>query len=274
MGQPDDKDSFAALFESSAQAQKRRARVRRGDRVEVKVVAISNSSVFVDLGEKEEGYFDRPDLSDRDGNLQVSIGSSISAVVAETDGEQVRLSPVFLRKQAEAVITDGTEEVRIPIGRPGPLLLEGAHIRGSVTGIERYGIFVQIEGTQGRHGRGLVPTAETGTARGADLKKHFTVGAPVEAKILAIAEDGKIRLSIKAMGEDAERGEFEAYSRERAGDSSAEPGPEGTVPGAVGGSSGGPPGATKKAEKPKPAPRNFGTLGDLLKGGAKPKHKG
>ena len=268
VAEPDQKESFAALFESSQSSQQRRPKVRRGDRVEVKVVAISQSAVFVDLGEKEEGYFDRPDLCDRDGNIKVEIGSNISAVVAETDGERVRLSPVFLRAQSESVISDGGEEVRIPVGRSGPLMVEGAHVRGTVSGVERYGIFVQIEGTQGRHGRGLVPVSETGTPRGADLKKQFAVGSAIEAKILAIGEDGKIRLSIKAMSEDAERGQFEAYSREQSGDTN-EAAPGAPSPGNAGSD------AAKKKEKPKPPPpRNFGTLGDLLKGAAPAKKKG
>jgi small subunit ribosomal protein S1 len=257
MSGSDPKESFASLFESSAEAQRRRARVHRGDRLDVKVVAISGSSVFVDLGGKEEGYFDRGDLADKDGTLRVQIGSSISAVVAETDGERVKLTPVFVRAQSESVIAAGGEEVRIPVGRGGPLLVEGAHVKGTVTGVERYGLFVQIEGTQGRHGRGLVPTAETGTPRGADLRKLFPVGHAVEAKILAIAEDGKIRLSIKALGEDAERGEFEAYARGRdASDGEAEAAKPGERRS-----------AEKKAAPKKPEPRNFGTLGDLLKGG-------
>lgn len=257
MAPSDPKESFASLFESSAQSQRTRARVHRGERLEVKVVAISQSSVFVDLGGKEEGYFDRGELSDKDGTLRVEIGSSISAVVSETDGERVKLSPVFVRAQSESVIAAGGEEVRIPVGRGGPLLVEGAHVRGAVTGVERYGIFVQIEGTQGRHGRGLVPVSESGTPRGADLKKLFPVGQAIEAKILAIAEDGKIRLSIKALGDDVERGDFEAYAKERDGDAS---GAAAAAPGAKGGE--------KKAAPAKPAPRNFGTLGDLLKGGA------
>src|SRR5664279_323808 len=107
MAGSDPKESFAALFESSAEAQRKRARVHRGDRLEVKVVAISQSSVFVDLGAKEEGYFDRVELTDKNGNLRVEVGSSISAIVAETDGERVKLSPVFVRVQSESIINDG-----------------------------------------------------------------------------------------------------------------------------------------------------------------------
>ena len=54
MTNPDSKESFAALFETQGQ-RARPKRPRRGDRVDVRVVAIGKDAIFVDLGEKEEG---------------------------------------------------------------------------------------------------------------------------------------------------------------------------------------------------------------------------
>lgn len=250
-------ESFAALFESSQQGQKR-PRPRRGDRLEVRVVAVSRDAVFVDIGGKQEGYFDRVDLLGPDGKLLVEEGTNVSAVVVDSDGERVKLSPVIVRAAAsESLIQDGDTVFAIPRAKSGPLLLEGAHVRGTVTGVERYGVFVQIAGTQGRNGRGLVPTAETGTPRGTDLKKQFAVGAEVEAKILAIKEDGKISLSFKALSLDAERADYEAFAssstRPEAGAEGGQPAPGQAKPG-------------PNKPKGKPEPRNFGTLGDLLSG--------
>ena len=258
MGSADDKESFASLFEGTEGAKHKRAKVRQGDRLDVKVVAIGQTAVFVDLGGKEEGYFERADLIDSRGNLTVEVGTSIGAVVSETDGERIRLSPVFVRTKGDSVIGEGAEAVAIP-GKTGPLLVEGSVVAGVVTGVERYGVFVQIDGTRGRNGRGLVPSAETGAPRGADLRKLFPDGAPCTAKILAIQEDGKIRLSIKAARDDEERRDFEEYARaEREGGS------------AEGGETAAPNAASPKAITPPrkggqaPSPRNFGTLGDLL----------
>jgi small subunit ribosomal protein S1 len=128
-------------------------------------------------------------------------------------------------------------------------VVQGARVKGKVTGVERYGVFVQIAGTHGRNGRGLVPSMETATPRGADLKKHFSVGQEVEAKILAVDETGKIRLSISALGADDERAMFEAFKS--TGTTGAAPAAGQQAPG------GG-------ARKEKPAPRGFGTLGDML----------
>lgn len=252
-----EKDSFAALFESSQSGTARPMRHRRGDRLDVKVVALGRDAVFVDLGGKQEGFFDRSAVLRSNGTLSVEIGSTVQAIVVEADGERVKLNPVAVRTPTEAgVIEAGGEMVAIPRAKSGPLLLEGAQVRGTVTGVERYGVFLQIAGTQGRHGRGLIPTAETGTPRGADLKKLFAVGSEHDAKILAIQEDGKIRLSIKALGEDLERREYQSYQEER----DAAPA-EGAATAEKGGAT------QQSGKKPKPVaptPRSFGTLGDLL----------
>lgn len=262
-----DKESFASLFEGSQGRGGGRPRVRTGERLEVKIVSIGKNAVFADLGEahgggKVDGIFERPELTNRNGELMVEVGSTVSATVTGYDdvAGQVRLQPVFVRtpqREGQAFTDDSGAEIRIPVARSGPMMVEGARVRGTVSGVERYGVFVQIEGAQGRGGRGLVPTQETGTARGADLKKLFPVGSPIETKIIAIGDDGKIRLSIRALADDDERKNYEAYAR----------GDEGEAPPAEGAAAGAKAPADKKP-KPAPAPRNFGTLGDLLKGAA------
>jgi small subunit ribosomal protein S1 len=246
-------ESFGALFEQGGGSRRDRTRLMVGDRVEVTIVAVGQSAVFADLGRKQEGFFERPDVTDADGKLAVSVGSKVQATVSSMDRQtgQVRLSPVSIRN-AEGEAFGGT----MGMGAKGqtPLLVEGARIKGSVTGVERYGVFVQISGTQGRAGRGLIPTAETATARGSDLKKLFTVGQEVEAKILNIDPDGKIRLSIAAIARDEERSSFEKFKEGPVAEPAAEAGgkPSGD--------------AKKKPQQPakKAEPRNFGTFGDLL----------
>lgn len=236
----DDSESFAALFEGSGRASPANRRVSVGERLEVRVVAIGRDSVFADLGAKQEGFFERADLSSEDGTLRIGVGATVSAVVTQVDAKtgQVRLSPVFIRRSSgeapEGPEADSDEALLAALSRTksaGPILVEGARVRGKVTGIERYGVFVQIDGTSGRGGRGLIPTAETATPRGADLKRHFQKDQEVEAKILSIDEEGKIRLSVKALSTDTEREEFQKFS---------------------------------KAEATKPETRGFGTLGELL----------
>jgi small subunit ribosomal protein S1 len=260
----ENRETFGALFEQSAAASRGRRRFRVGEPLEVTVVVLGRDAVFADLGGKQEGFFERIELTDAQGKLTVSVGSRISAVVAAVDDRagQVRLTPVFVRSADDTDTRPpaAASVVAAPAGKAAPVLVQGARVKGKVTGIERFGVFVQIAGSTGRTGRGLVPASETGTARGADLKKHFTVGQDVEAKIVAIDEAGKIRLSISALRADEERNEFEAYLAGGApDDGSAAEVPAAGSASAKGGSKGG---SKKNADKP--APRSFGTLGDLL----------
>jgi len=86
----------------------------------------------------------------------------------------------------------------------------GAIVQGNVDRVEPYGVFLQVEGTRGRVGRGLIPNAELGTARGADTRKLFPPGTRLTAKVLETGE-GKLRLSVKAVAADEERAEFDGY---------------------------------------------------------------
>jgi small subunit ribosomal protein S1 len=102
-------------------------------------------------------------------------------------------------------------EARAPVIRIGQLL------SGSVDRIEPFGVFLQIEGTRGRAGRGLIPNAELGVPRGADVRKLFPAGTKLTAKVLETG-DGKLRLSLKAVKEDEERADYDGY-RAQAADS-------------------------------------------------------
>lgn len=221
-----DKDSFASLFEQARTDQKGARRHRVGDRLEVTIVAIGRDAVFAELGGKQEGVFERSALVDKDGKLAVEVGARVTATVKGLDREtgQAQLSPVGLHTAEGAVVA--------PPQATGPALVVGAKVKGAVTGIERFGLFVQINGTRGGQGRGLVPTADLGLPRGSDPKRHFTVGQEIEAKITS-TEDGRLRLSIVALKSDEERADFEKFrSKDR-----------------------------KPEER---SPRSLGTLGDLL----------
>ncbi|UQA57410.1 S1 RNA-binding domain-containing protein [Polyangium aurulentum] len=253
----DQPESFGALFEQTGGGRNDRRRYHVGDKVEVTVVVVAQNAVFADLGGKQEGFFERADLSDPDGKLLVAVGSKVSAAVASIDRAtgQVRLQPVFVRGSEGEPVTTGLGGGQK--GGSALVLVEGARVKGTVTGIERYGVFVQIAGaTQGRGGRGLIPTQETATPRGADLKKHFSVGQEVEAKIVGIDEQGKIRLSITAIAADEERSAFEKFRGGGGGNVAPEAAAETSAP----------KGGEKKREggKKQPEVRGFGTLGDLL----------
>ncbi|HPN10106.1 MAG TPA: S1 RNA-binding domain-containing protein, partial [Syntrophales bacterium] len=68
--------SFAELFE---QTPVRQDFLKPGQKVEVKIVKITNDWIFLDLGGKSEGYLDRKELADEEGNVAVKEGDVLTA---------------------------------------------------------------------------------------------------------------------------------------------------------------------------------------------------
>lgn len=69
----------------------------------------------------------------------------------------------------------------------------GKIYEGKVTGITKFGAFVEIEpGTTG-----MVHISEVANTFVSEIKDHLTEGQQVKVKVLNVSEDGKISLSIK-----------------------------------------------------------------------------
>src|ERR671925_90642 len=85
-------ESFAALFESEAGRTPKRRSLGVGQELDVVVV----------LDGKQEGFIEAKDLTNKDGDLTVKVGSRITARVVETGGRPgaVRLVPVYVRPPA------------------------------------------------------------------------------------------------------------------------------------------------------------------------------
>lgn len=226
----EDPGSFAALFES-APKQGMRRRVNVGDVLDLEVVRVTPNEVFVALDAKSEGVIPIAELSNPDGRPTVSAGSRVAARVVNIDRKAgtVELSAM----STEPVVSSLSEPAAPPTVSSGVVV--GMRVKGKVTGVERYGVFLefQVAGKQ-RPERGLVPVAELGAPRGADLKKLYPLGTDLEAAVSAIDERGRLRLSVLALKSADERREFETYA-----------------------------GAAREQTKDKT--RGFGTLGDLLK---------
>jgi small subunit ribosomal protein S1 len=241
MNAPKD-ESFASMFEAAPKVGFAR-RVRTGDVLDLEVVRVGTESVLVALDGKQEGVIPLSELSRDDGTPTVRVGSRVAARVVDIDRStgEVRLSPVSADPivQSSANATPAASQQATSRGTP---IVVGMRVKGKVAGVERYGVFVEfaIAGAQ-RPERGLVPTAELGKPRGADLRKAFPIGTDIEAAVIAVDEKGRVRLSVIALTAAEERSAFENYNASK-------------------------PENTEKAEGGKGARREgFGTLADLLK---------
>src|SRR5690606_2973929 len=82
----------------------------------------------------------------------------------------------------------------------------GAVLQVTVDRIESFGLFVTWP-----NGRGLLPASELELPKQADLRKTYPVGTQLEAAVVDVRPDGKVRLSVKAAEEAKERAEAKAW---------------------------------------------------------------
>ncbi|MCL2726646.1 MAG: S1 RNA-binding domain-containing protein [Polyangiaceae bacterium] len=152
--------------------------------------------VFVRLAPGVEGLVH---VSEIGRGAKIADGEEMRVVVKKIDRASRKISLVPAPDGAEigaTVVMNASIRV-------------GAIVSGVVERIESYGLFVQIDGTKGRAGRGLVPNAEIGVPRGTDLRRAFPEGTKVTAKVLETGE-GRLRLSMKGARDAEERADYEA----------------------------------------------------------------
>jgi small subunit ribosomal protein S1 len=183
--------------------------------IEGTVVRSTEFGRFVRIAPGIEGLLH---VSELGREFKAEEGQQVRVVVKKLDRETKKISLVPAPEGAELGATHVSTEVKV-----------NAIVQGTVERIETYGIFVQLDGTKGRAGRGLVPNAELGVPRGTDLRKAFPEGSRITAKVLETGE-GRLRLSIKGAKDAEERADFEA------------------------------------AKGKQSAPKSLGTFADLLKG--------
>jgi small subunit ribosomal protein S1 len=81
--------SFAELLEESSL---KPVRFNPGQKVTARIVKISSEWVFLDLGGKSEGYLERKELLDEDGNLTSGEGDMIQAYFLSTNNNDLRFT--------------------------------------------------------------------------------------------------------------------------------------------------------------------------------------
>jgi small subunit ribosomal protein S1 len=105
----DPDEDFAAMFEASLKAK----RFKEGQTIEGRIVAIGPEVAFVDVGGKGEATIDVAELKDDEGDIEVSAGDTIQAVVVSVAGG-LQLS----RKLARGAASDRQLEDAFRSGLP------------------------------------------------------------------------------------------------------------------------------------------------------------
>jgi small subunit ribosomal protein S1 len=182
------------------------ARLREREVVRGRIVRVTEFGAFVELLPGVDGLVHVSEIPRaRQGELREASRTmaELAVLVLGIDLERRRIALAL----APAGLAPGT--------RVDAALAAGDQVTGHVERVEPFGVLVRLGPGQ----VGLVPTAETGTAPGADLRREFPPGAEVTVVVLAVEEGGRrIRLSraqALAREEQAEARAYRASASER-----------------------------------------------------------
>jgi small subunit ribosomal protein S1 len=100
----DQEESFAELFESYTAGMNEDIRV--GDKIAGKIIAITDSSVFVDTGTKADGVVDLEELKDESGDVPYAVGDTLELFVVAADESEIRLSKAIAGVGGLSMLTD------------------------------------------------------------------------------------------------------------------------------------------------------------------------
>ncbi len=167
-----------------------------------KIVRLQPFGAFVELEPGIDGLIHAADLSMKrieHPSEVVKEGDSLEVMVVhlEIGNHRIGLHP--------APTGDAANETpqRVILNKP---------VKVAVVGYETNGIIVRILGATGRHARGFISAASTGTPRGTDLRREFPMGKQLEAKVTEMdPRKGELKLSVKALSEDTERSAYRQY---------------------------------------------------------------
>jgi small subunit ribosomal protein S1 len=159
-------EDFATMFAASVKAR----RFERGQTIDGTIVAIGLESALVDVGGKSEAQIDIAELKDEDGDIEVSIGDRIQAVVVSTSGGII-LSRKGVRNAATLRELENAFQA-------------GLAVEGKVEGVNKGGYEVRIA-----RARAFCPLSQIDSVRTADPAVH--VGKTYTFRIIEFRDGGK-----------------------------------------------------------------------------------
>lgn len=142
---------------------------------------------FLPVSQLSAEHYPRVGSSDKDEILQ-----RLNSLVGKT----IRARILDANKKENKLIFSEKEAVRDDLAARFAELKVGDVVKGVVTGVVDFGVFVNIEGIEG-----LVHISEISWERVSTPSEHVKVGDEIEAKIIAIDKE-RLSLSMKQLTED------------------------------------------------------------------------
>ena len=210
-----------------------------GDAVEVKVIRVEPErgrialsikqlednpwTTFVDgleVGQKMTGVVERLQPFGAFIKLAPGIDGLLHVSAITTEKRIEHPSELLTEGEEIEVVVEKIERDRQRIGLMTPMVAERRKpvdvkvrvndvVKGAVTRTERFGVFINVEGTEI-----LIPNAEMATDRGTDHRRMFPIGTELEAKIIEVdRKRNRIRASRKRMLTHAEEQAVSDYKK-------------------------------------------------------------
>jgi small subunit ribosomal protein S1 len=184
-----EQEDFASMFEASVKARQ----FKRGQQIEGTIVAIGPKMAFVDIGGKGEAEIDVAELKDADGDIEVSAGDRITAMVVSTSGG-IMLS----RKGVRNATTHREIE---------DAFRSGMAVEGKVAQVVKGGYEVRVA-----RERAFCPLSQIDNVRTTDPEVH--VGQVYAFRVIEYKNDGKdIVLSRRALLEQEQQANADALRK-------------------------------------------------------------
>ena len=181
--------SFAELLDETSLTPRR---FSVGEKIDTTIVKITSEWIFLDLGAKSEGYLDKKELMDEEGNLTAKEGDTIAAFfLSSKHGEKLFTTKLLTRKSIDEYLFNAYKK---------QISLE-ATVEKEIKG----GFEVKISA----NAAGFCPYSQMDTKRIDDVALY--IGKKFDFMIIEYAENGRtIVLSRRPLLEKIEREKIEA----------------------------------------------------------------
>lgn len=164
------------------------------------MIRISGVTGFLPVSQLAPEHYPRVDGGDKN-----QILDRLKSYV----GEMFKVKVITADRDQEKLIVSEKAAISDEIGDTLDKLSSGSLVKGKVSGVADFGIFVKFE-HDGQDLEGLIHISELAWQRIDDPADHYKVGDEVEAKIIGV-EGLRISLSIKQLKEDPWKSVGEKY---------------------------------------------------------------
>ena len=178
-----------------------------GEIIRGKVSRLTDFGAFVEVASGVDGLVHISEISYErlpHPSKLLKEGEMVDVLVMGIDREARRISlsikEATLKKRMEAEGM-GSDKVRLEVGQV---------LKGIVEDSKPYGLFIRLS-QFGPKVRGLLPMEELRDSGKGDVKKKFPRGQEIQVEIIAIDEQGRIRLSQRVMEEREDREDYKKF---------------------------------------------------------------